>query len=798
MSLDWSKAFERFERAKRYGFRFRHDSEMHRPYRPKPGSHDDGLFNGPFLGGIGTASFSRDLHGQFSRWHLQQGVHSHQVIDSCFLFVSWSEGGQRFSRRLEIGEGDTRFRASEREYATLFPVCYEHYKGDFPFELLLEYYSPTIPGDDKASSLPVTLFNLYVRSTGSKTADLTAAFFWPNMLGWRQFSQSSELREGQLWPAFTNAGNFCEVAEVDLPKTLAVAQRRHEPVRTTRDMTGETFLCVQADGQLGREICFMADQATTGAPHHEQRFTVAYVEHRLAETGDLPSEGISWTAHWHEPLGSAVSSRFNIPAGTEAHATFVLVNDLPLTEFGSQRCWEKEYTRFYGTEGRAGDRITADALQLNSSWLRAIDDWHVKALLTFSERGIAKEIGGCAINELSFVIGGGSTWVAQQHPNTREDHPTLSASGHFGLLEGFDNGYYFFNTSDLWIYAFSSLSLNWPSLADGVFHDYLECIELVDDRRRPTYRAFEVAPLLADGKIPHDVGGVAEDPWVDLNGYALRDDPNLWKDHNPSFIVSYLLHAHLRNKLISQAEYRALRRAADFIIAQDEKGFGIPEHRDFGDSTWDNLEMRGLSTYAGAFCLAAWAGMERVARGLGHDEDSRLFADLKVKASNSLNTLWSGEYYLTNNEGKYGRAVMADALFGLFYASLMGLPDLVEHDRICRHLKAVYRYSFQNYAGGCVGPLLVSEPNRLHYEQDGGQELQVNEVLVGAAWMYVAMAYHYGLKSEADHVASVLRGMIYDGTGLQFRTPAAWNKDGQYRAPLNMRPLAVWLLAIKS
>jgi non-lysosomal glucosylceramidase len=93
--------------------------------------------------------------------------------------------------------------------------------------------------------------------------------------------------------------------------------------------------------------------------------------------------------------------------------------------------------------------------------------------------------------------------------------------------------------------------------------------------------------------------------------------------------------------------------------------------------------------------------------------------------------------------------------------------------------------------------LLVSEPGRQHYERDGGQELQVNEVLAGAAWMYVAMLYGYGLEREGGEVARVLRNMLYGGTGLQFRTPAAWNRDGQYRAPLNMRPLAVWLLAIR-
>ena len=41
------------------------------PYVPKPGSHDDGPYNGPLLGGIGTANFSLDALGYFNRWQLQ-------------------------------------------------------------------------------------------------------------------------------------------------------------------------------------------------------------------------------------------------------------------------------------------------------------------------------------------------------------------------------------------------------------------------------------------------------------------------------------------------------------------------------------------------------------------------------------------------------------------------------------------------------------------------------------------------------------------------------------------------------
>jgi len=56
------------------------------------------------------------------------------------------------------------------------------------------------------------------------------------------------------------------------------------------------------------------------------------------------------------------------------------------------------------------------------------------------------------------------------------------------------------------------------------------------------------------------------------------------------------------------------------------------------------------------------------------------------------------------------------------------------------------------------------------------------------------MLYEYGLYQEANYLASTLRDMIYKNTGLQFRTPAAWDNKGRFRAPLNMRPLSLWML----
>jgi non-lysosomal glucosylceramidase len=148
--------------------------------------------------------------------------------------------------------------------------------------------------------------------------------------------------------------------------------------------------------------------------------------------------------------------------------------------------------------------------------------------------------------------------------------------------------------------------------------------------------------------------------------------------------------------------------------------------------------------------------------------------------------------------GKYRKAIQSDALFGQYLADLAGLrensDDMLPLSQIRSHLLAVYAYNFRGCKNGRVGPLLVSNPFLQNYTRDGGEDLQLGEVIVGSAWAYAAMLDYYGLTREAEEVEAALVRTLYERSGLQFRTPAAWDGEGRFRAPLNMRPLASWFL----
>ncbi|MDZ7792811.1 MAG: GH116 family glycosyl hydrolase [Spirochaetia bacterium] len=489
-------------------------------------------------------------------------------------------------------------------------------------------------------------------------------------------------------------------------------------------------------------------------------------------------------------IGSAVASRSTVQAQGTVPAHFLLVHDLPIIKFGGERSWRRAYYSQFGGNGRNAADIAAFAIAHRDEWQGRIEKWQqqIQQRLAFENQDMS--ISGALINDLYFLMGGGTAWVSGANG---EAVPVLGDGPHFALLEGFDTGYYYYNTFDLWVYAFPAFLSGWPRLAGSVFDDYLRAVDLQDETTRMIYRPAERRRVLKAGKIPHDLGSAMEDPWHDLNGYSWRDDPNVWLDHNPAFIASFYLFCRCSGRKIERGEWEILVRAADHMIGQDHDGDGLPEHGEFGDSTWDALSLSGIGAYSGGLSIAALAVMAALSDEFDTGKATKYRRLLRLATAAFQRELWNGAYFNSCSQGKYKEALQTDALFGPYLAELAGL-HVLPTDRIRSHLLAVYRHNYCGYEKGRVGPLLVSNPSGEEYVRDGGEDLQLGEVIVGSAWAYTGMLDFYGLPREAGKVAGALVHTLYYDSGLQFRSPAAWDGRRRFRAPLNMRPLASWFL----
>jgi uncharacterized protein (DUF608 family) len=750
---------------------------------------------------------------------------------------------------------------------SLFPVIHEHYRGDdLPLEVVAEFWTPLFNESQGRStaSWPVWCATITVVNRGDRSLQIDTAAFWPNVLGWRAAHATALDQPSRPWPGQTHAGNTAAVVrersdgpagsiaadgtpeatsgDASRPSetahfTVGAVQQRHPGRPVLHDMEGEVFLGTTGptSDRTSVEACLKAGINAIDRPPERQGHTVPWAEEQFRRTGTLPDTGEAWTAHWDEALASAVHRGFTLDPGASRSVTYTVTMDLPIVEFGEGRRWYRKHTGVFGTEGCAARTIEAIAEREHPCWREEIADFHRQMLtdglhgpgVTAAPRAAADSsaatpwLSAAMINELSFVTAGGAVWVDRWARELDENvlpEPRLGPGEHAGLLEGYDIGYYYYNTTDLWTYAWYAVARWWPEFTRVIFDDLLKTIPMEMPEDRIYYRTEERGPLLIAGKLPHDVGAVMEDPWHALNGYQMRDDSNLWKDHNPAFVVSY--HLFLQTSAgrttptgataaaLTPEAWEIMRQAGQFILDHTPAESGLPVHDEFGDSTWDNLGIRGRGSYSGSVTLAALSVLAKWAEDFGRKQFSaECLQRVHTGTREYVERLWTGEYFRLCDEGRYTESLTADALIGFHLADLAGFPELsdeIGRERIASHLRAVVRYNHLQYHQGTVGPLLVAAPDRTQYQGDGGDELQVNEVLVGSAWIAVAMLKHYGMHPEAQQMSEALTATLHGngggqhidrgGRALQFRTPAALNGTGRFRAPLNMRPLSIWFL----
>src|SRR2546429_9964608 len=71
---------------------------------------------------------------------------------------------------------------------------------------------------------------------------------------------------------------------------------------------------------------------------------------------------------------------------------------------------------------------------------------------------------------------------------------------------------------------------------------------------------------------------------------------------------------------------------------------------------------------------------------------------------------------------------------------------------------------------------------------------QVKEVWTGTTYGLAALMLSEGMKNEGFRTAWGVYHVTYETKGYWFRTPEAWEIEGNYRASMYMRPAAIWAM----
>ena len=728
---------------------------------------DDGPWGGVPLGGLGTGSIGRTHRGDAARWHLEVGKHAFGTVaaDGFSIYVG-TPGGEGHATVLSTLRPNAlpgwawRLPVGGGTYHALFPRAWQTFEPEtLGVRLIGEQFSPVIGGDLVSSALPVGAFEWSIENPGSEPLTVGLMLSWqdpaadpclPAPAGaWHESVETPGARGAVLHaPGGAPSG---------LRGTFAIAASRAPgvtvSVRSRFDAVGDTTL--------------WADFAADG---------------RLDDEDDRRPSGDA------EAIGAAVAATVELAPGERKSLRFAVAWDMPVVEFGVGRQWWKRYTRDWGRSGERAFDLAVHALERLPEWRDEIEAWQAPVLRAPDRPDWYK---AALFNELYFLVDGGTFWEGGEvgGPEPAADDP-----GRFALLECLD--YPFYDTVDVDFYASFAVLRLFPELEARGIRDLLAAIP-VDDPEIVTIEASGArAPRKVGGTVPHDVGGPDDDPFYRPNRYNFQDVSD-WKDLGPKFVLQVWRDAVASTTTTVDGEalvrdaWPTVQSVMSRLALRDRDGDGLPEHDGVPDQTYDTWPMGGPSAYGGSLWLAAVAAAEAMARRLGlADEASHWEAWFERGQVAFDRRLWRGDHYAYDDGGgPSSGSVMADQLVGQWYADATGLGDLVPRDRVQAALRTVHRLNVLGFAEGTMGAVNGMHPDGT---VDTSSE-QSQEVWVGTTYALAAFMIGRGLVEEGWSTARGAAAVTYE-RGLWFRTPEAYDRDGNYRASVYLRPLSIWAI----
>jgi non-lysosomal glucosylceramidase len=742
------------------------------------GHIDDGYWQGSPVGGFGAGTFSRTYRGDFARWHIKNGVHKYQTVyANQFAMYQKAEGAAEGVAQVlaathpqgELSTWKWDYPVGAGDYYSLYPKSWYDYRWDkFPAHVVLEQFSPILPDNYRETSYPVAVYRWHAENTTDHAVTVSVLLSWANMVGWfRSFSR--DLSGG------LDAGNRDRLINQDGMKGILFDRNRNGAVQD--DWDGQ--FAIAALESPGVEVTYQ----TTYLPEDTDR---SDIWKPFASDGRLANSDQNWVSSG-EKLAGAIAVRFTLKPGEKRVVPMVIAWDLPIVQFGTGRKWYRHYTDFYGTTGTNALQIARDGLTNAAKWSDAIDAWQAPYV---NDESKPLWYRGALFNELYTVADTGSFWGRPvgsdpKTPNT------------FTFMECFDYPYY--GTLDVRFYGSMPLAKFWPELDKQELRQFADTVpqDLTDkylwNWKTQHTQALQFRVRKAKGAVPHDLGVPEEDPFVQPNQFSWQNTSD-WKDLNSKFVLMVYrdyVFTGKKDQAFLRYTWPAVQEALEHLRQYDRDGDGVPENEGYPDQTYDEWVVKGESAYCGGLWLGALRAAEEIARALGDTAAVSKYHDLFTKSQASfVKKLWNGEYFRYDTASEYRDNIQADQLAGQWYANMTGLGDLVPRDMQRKALKRIFDFNVMKFANGEMGAVNGMGADGAIIRTNE----QVKEVWTGTTFGLAALMLSEGMKDEGFRTAWGVYHVTYETKGYWFRTPEAWEVEGNYRASMYMRPAAIWAM----
>ncbi|KAG5667295.1 hypothetical protein PVAND_015281 [Polypedilum vanderplanki] len=787
-----------------------------------------GGIHGCPIGGIGSGTIGRGFAGEFCRYQMKPGLYEYNIVHANQFIVNIRDENDKtifqsllstYSRPKNIlSSWENKLDASKCTYTALYPRSWSEFDlSEYGIKLICRQISPIIPHNYKDSSLPCAVFVWQIENVCDKERKVSITFTWKNGTG----NKKQDAAGGAKVTTFDNEeirGATIMQNIVDMPCNYHIGIYK----------SSDENLKVATTGKIdpnGNGSAFWNDLNENGLPTEKS-------DDKSLKDG--------------KDVAVAVNGQKILAPGVIDELEFSLVWDMPKVRFTKGTKWfTKYYTKYFGDDLNAGEKIMDYAFKNYSKWEQLIvDEWQRPIL---DDESLPDWYKAAIFNELYFIADGGSLWSIIDNDENLPVSDPRHAYGRFGYLEGHE--YRMINTYDVHFYASHALISLWPNLQVSIQYDFKDTI---------TREVSEIRKHLYDGKscarkikntVPHDLGDPAEDPWNLINSYPIHDVSE-WRDLNSKFILqvyrdyfvlnefaqldadnaskfssiefidkeslSEMIILDNRNKIdddkskksasmyINETNgkiylmdakqylrdmYEVCKIVMDKTIEFDADNDGIIENSNSADQTYDTWVMSGPSIYCGGLFLASLHVMSVMASIMDEPNDAVKYQEMLEKGKKSIEEkLWNGNYYKFDTSGTNN--IMSDQMCGHWYLRCSGFDyEIFPKENVRKSLRTIFDNNVMKFCEGQMGAVNGFSPDTNSPET---LSMQAEEIWTGVVFGLASCMIYEDMTEEAMTTVSGLYKMMTEKVGLAFETPEAMYAKNNYRSIGYMRPLSIY------
>jgi uncharacterized protein (DUF608 family) len=520
--------------------------------------------------------------------------------------------------------------AREIHYWGHYPVVDMEFESDAPVTVGLRAWSPFLPGDVAASSIPAAMFEVHVRNASKEPQQGTIAFHFPG---------PDEQEAGHS--AFTR-----QLIHEDFGGVFVGSER----VNYVLGVIGNDR--PRFGSGLSRDTSAWA-RINVGLPQIGQRSqdgsSSAAIDFSLAPSDE---KVVRFFLAWFAPVWEGVAKQ-NLKASPVASKWMA----------GKWAGGTNHYTHMYAARYESALDVAREIAARHEHLLNRVLAWQS---VVYGETSLPVWLRDALVNNL-YLVTECSAW-AQPKPPLRE---SAFPDGAFGLIES-PRGDPDVSCIPCDWYGNLPLVYFFPELAHSTLKTY-----------KALQRNDGAAPFLigALGDLP-DFATPSWDWQISLNGTCYVDlVDRLWQRTGNDELLKEFYDSVKRCNTMTMN----LRHGPGAVISMPDGNKGM--------EWFEHGEWAGMCTHMGGLHLAQLRMMERMARYVGDSAYAAQCEEWFAQGSRAMeDKLWNGSYYLNFYEeetGKKSDDVMGYQLDGQWAAQFHGLSPVFASDRALTVLKTI-------------------------------------------------------------------------------------------------------------